>query len=115
MLPHARSGKLRVIGTGGPKRSPALPNVPTVIESGVPGYEVPIWVGFLRPAGLPPALLRGLNDVTAKVLTEPETVKRLAAEAAEPAFATPGEFGHIIRNDIGKWIKVARDAKMEAH
>jgi tripartite-type tricarboxylate transporter receptor subunit TctC len=115
VLPHARSGKLRVIGTGGPKRSPALPSVPTVIESGVPGYEVTIWWGFLGPAGLPPALVNGLNDVTAKILTEPETVKRLAAEAAEPAFATPAEFGQIIQKDIGKWIKVARDAKMQAH
>ena len=115
VLPHARSGKLRVIGTGGPKRSSALPNVPTVIESGVPGYEVTIWWGFLGPAGMPPALVRALNDVTAKILAEPETVKRLAAEAAEPAFATPAEFGQTIQRDIGKWIKVARDAKMQAH
>ncbi len=115
VLPHARSGKLRVIGTGGAKRSPALPNVPTVIEGGVPGYEVPIWWGFLGPAGLPQNLVAGLNDVVASILKEPETVKRLGTEAAEPAFASPAEFGKTIREDIGKWIKVARDAKMQAH
>jgi len=115
VLPHARSGKLRVIATGGPKRSPALPSVPTVLESGVPGYEVTIWWGFLGPAGMPPALVRALNDVTAKILKEADTVKRLAAEAAEPAFATPSAFGQTIQKDIGKWIKVARDAKMQAH
>lgn len=115
VLPHARSGKLRVIGTGGAKRSPALPSVPTVIEAGVPGYEVTIWWGFLGPAGLPPALVGALNEVTAGILREPETVKRLAAEAAEPAFGTPAEFGRLIQSDIGKWIKVARDAKMQPH
>jgi tripartite-type tricarboxylate transporter receptor subunit TctC len=115
VLPHARSGKLRVIGTGGLKRSPALPNVPTVIEAGVPGYEVTIWWGFLGPAGLPPKLVATLNEVTASILKEPEAVKRLAAEAAEPVFGTPAEFGKIIQNDIGKWIKVAHDAKMQAH
>jgi tripartite-type tricarboxylate transporter receptor subunit TctC len=115
VLPHARSGKLRIIGTGGAKRSPALPNVPTVIEGGVPGYEVPIWWGFLGPAGLPQNLVAGLNEVVASILKEPETVKRLATEAAEPAFASPAEFGKTIRDDIGKWIKVARDAKMQAH
>lgn len=115
VLPHARSGKLRVIGTGGAKRSPALPNVPTVIEVGVPGYEVPIWWGFLGPAALPQNLVTGLNDVVASILREPETVKRLGTEAAEPAFASPAEFARTIREDIGKWIKVARDAKMQAH
>ena len=115
VLPHARSGKLRVIATGGPKRSPTLPNVPTVIEAGVPGYEVTIWWGFLGPAGLPPPLAHGLNEVTAKILMEPETVKRLGAEAAEPAFGTPAEFAKLIEQDIAKWIKVARDAKMQAH
>ena len=115
VLPQARSGKLRVIATGGQKRSTALPNVPTVIESGVPGYEVTIWWGILGSASLPPALVRALNDVTAKILAEPETVKRLAAEAAEPVSATPAEFGQMIQKDIAKWIKVARDAKMEAH
>jgi tripartite-type tricarboxylate transporter receptor subunit TctC len=115
VLPHARSGKLRVIATGGAKRSPALPNVPTVIESGVAGYEVTIWWGILAPVGMRPALVSGLNAVIGQILAEPETVKRLAAEAAEPVSATPAEFGQTIQRDIAKWIKVARDAKMQAH
>jgi tripartite-type tricarboxylate transporter receptor subunit TctC len=115
VLPHARTGKLRVIGTGGAKRSPALPSVPTVVEGGVAGYEVTIWWGLLGPAALPPNIVAGLNDVVATILKEPETVKRLANEAAEPVFASPAEFSRTIRDDIGKWIKVARDAKMQAH
>jgi tripartite-type tricarboxylate transporter receptor subunit TctC len=114
VLPHQRSGKLRVLATGGAKRSPALPDVPTVTESGV-SYEVTIWWGVLGPKGLPPALANGLNATIAKILGEPETQKRLAAEAAEPLVVSPGEFGKIIEKDIAKWTKVARDAKMEAH
>jgi tripartite-type tricarboxylate transporter receptor subunit TctC len=114
VLPHQRSGKLRVLATGGSKRSPALPDVPTVTESGV-NYEVTIWWGVLGPKGLPPALANGLNATVAKILGEPETQKRLAAEAAEPMVVSPGEFGKIIEKDIAKWTKVARDAKMEAH
>jgi tripartite-type tricarboxylate transporter receptor subunit TctC len=114
VLPHQRSGKLRVIATGGAKRAPALPEVPTVTESGV-SYEVTIWWGVLGPDGMPPALVNGLNATIAKILAEPDTQKRLAAEAAEPLTVSPAEFGQIIRKDIAKWTRVARDAKMEAH
>ena len=114
VLPHQRSGKLRVLATGGAKRAPALPDVPTVTESGV-SYEVTIWWGVLGPAGMAPALVNGLNATIATILAEPETKKRLAAEAAEPLNVSPAEFGQIIRKDIAKWTKVARDAKMEAH
>ena len=113
-LPHHRSGKLRVLATGGPKRSPALPDVPTVKESGI-DYEVTIWWGILGPKGMPQPLVAGLNDTVAKILAEPETQKRLAAEAAEPLAVSPKEFAQIIEKDIAKWIKVARDAKMQAH
>jgi tripartite-type tricarboxylate transporter receptor subunit TctC len=114
VLPHQRSGKLRVIATGGTKRAPALPDVPTVQESGV-NYEVNIWWGVLAPAGMAPALLDGLTATIGKILAEPETQKRLAAEAAEPLNVSPAEFGQIIRKDIAKWTQVARDAKMQAH
>ena len=114
VLPHQRSGKLRVLATGGAKRSPALPDIPTVTESGV-NYEVTIWWGVLGPDGLAPALVNGLNATIAKILAEPETQKRLAAEAAEPLVVSPAAFGEIIRKDIAKWIKVARDARMQAH
>ncbi|MCC6535341.1 MAG: tripartite tricarboxylate transporter substrate binding protein [Burkholderiales bacterium] len=114
VLPHARSGKLRVLATGGPKRAAVLPDVATVMESGLP-YEVTIWWGLLAPKGMPSALVAALNDTVGKTLAEADTRKRLAAEAAEPMIATPAEFGDIIRKDIAKWIKVAHDAKMEAH
>jgi tripartite-type tricarboxylate transporter receptor subunit TctC len=91
-----------------------LPDVPTVSESGV-GYEVTIWWGVLGPKGLPGALANGLNASIAKILAEPETQKRLAAEAAEPLIVSPAQFGQIIEKDVAKWTKVARDAKMQAH
>jgi tripartite-type tricarboxylate transporter receptor subunit TctC len=114
VLPHQRSGKLRVIATGGSRRSPTLPDVPTVTEAGV-NYEVTIWWGVLAPKGLPGALANGLNATIAGIMTEPETRKRLAAEAAEPVHVTPAQFGEIIRKDIAKWTRVARDARMQAH
>jgi len=115
VLPQARGGKLRVLATGGAKRAPALANVPTAIESGVAGYEVSVWWGLLAPAAMPPALVNGLNGVVARILGEADTQKRLAAEAAEPMPISPQEFGKLIQGDIAKWIKVARDANMQAH
>ncbi len=113
-LPHHRSGKLRVIATGGPKRSPALPDVPTVKESGV-DYEVTIWWGILAPRRTPAPLVAGLNGTVAGILAEDETKKRLLTEAAEPMAVSPSEFGKTIERDIAKWMKVAREAKIEAH
>jgi tripartite-type tricarboxylate transporter receptor subunit TctC len=113
-LPHHRSGKLRVIATGGPKRSPALPDVPTVKESGV-DYEVTIWWGILAPRRTPAPLVAGLNGTVAGILAEDETKKRLLTEAAEPMAVSPSEFSKTIERDIAKWMKVAREAKIEAH
>jgi tripartite-type tricarboxylate transporter receptor subunit TctC len=114
-LPQLRSGKLKALGTGGKKRSPALPDVPTVIEQGYPTYEVPIWWGFLAPAGTPGPLVRRVNDVVAQILAETETRKRLSAEAAEPWVAQPAEFGGVITADLVRWAQVAKQANIRAH
>jgi tripartite-type tricarboxylate transporter receptor subunit TctC len=114
-LPHFRSGKLRPLGVGSTKRSPLLAEVPTVIESGVAGYEGSIWWGLLGPAGIPADIQSRLHSEVVAVLRDPDAAKRLTAEAAEPAIATPDEFLKIIVRDIGKWSIVAKQAGIKVH
>ena len=113
-LPHIRSGKLKALGVGSAKRSPALPNVPTISET-LPGYDGSIWWGVLAPAGLPAAILTKLNTEIGVILRDPESAKRLAAEAAEPEIATPAAFSKIIAADIAKWSRIAKQAGITAH
>ncbi len=110
VLPHVRSGKLKVLAVGAAKRSPALPDTPTVGEAGFPGYEVYVWWGVVAPAGLPRAVLQKLHREIKTILEEAETRSRLATEAAETLIVTPDEFGKIIRDDVKKWTEVARQA-----
>jgi len=114
-LPQFRSGKLRPLGVGSEKRSPLLPEVPTLIESGVSDYDASIWWGLLAPAGLPAEIQTRLHGEVVAVLRDPEASKRLAAEAAEPAIAAPDEFMKLIARDIIKWGKVARQANIRVH
>ena len=113
-LPHIRSGKLKALGVGGAKRSPALPAVPTIAET-IPGYDGSIWWGILAPAGLPAAVLTKLNTEIGVILRDPESAKRLAAEAATPVIAPPAAFGKIITSDIAKWNRIAKEAGITAH
>jgi tripartite-type tricarboxylate transporter receptor subunit TctC len=115
VLPQLRAGKLRPLGVGSEKRSPLLPEVPTLIESGVSGYDASIWWGFLAPAGLPSEIQARLHGEVVAVLRDPEASKRLAAEAAEPAIASPDEFMKVIARDIVKWGKVAKQANIRVH
>lgn len=110
VLPHVRSGKLRMLAVGAATRSPVVPDVPTVIESGFPGYEVAVWWGIVAPAGTPrPEQDRLRREITA-VMHDPETQKRLLADAAEPRTLTPVEMRKMIRDDVKKWRDVARVA-----
>ena len=113
-LPHIRSGKLKALGVGSAKRTPVLPDVPTIAET-IPGYDGSIWWGILAPAGLPAAILTKLNTEIGVILRDPESAKRLAAEAAEPASAPPAAFGKIIATDIAKWNRIAKEAGITAH
>ena len=114
VIPHIRSGRLRALATGGAKRAPALPDVPTVAESGVPGYEANNWWGILAPAGTPPAIVKRLHGEISAVVAMPEIRKRFEAEGAEAVNIGPAEFGKFIRTETVKWSKVVRDAKIEA-
>ena len=114
VLPHIRSGRLRVLGTSGVKRSASLPEVPTISEAGVPGYEAHNWWGMLAPAGTPQPVIERLRDALEMVLASSETKKRFETEGAEVIRMSPVEFGRFIAVELEKWPKVARQAGIKA-
>jgi tripartite-type tricarboxylate transporter receptor subunit TctC len=109
-LPHIKSGKLRALAVTSPKRSEALPDVPTVAEAGLPGYDSTQWYGVLAPAGTPREIVARLHDEIARALRDADVGKRLAADGAEPVGSSPEEFAAFIRSEGEKWAKVAQAA-----
>jgi len=112
-LAHLQSGRLRVLATTGSKRMTELPAVPTMIESGLPGYEVYVWYGVLAPAGTSPEIVTRLNHELVRIFNLPDVMAKLLAQGGELATGSPAEFTEFIRNDVTKWNKVIRAAKME--
>jgi tripartite-type tricarboxylate transporter receptor subunit TctC len=108
MLPQVKSGRLRVIAMTGAKRSPAIPDVPTVAESGVPGYETGSWYGVVMPAGTPKPIVSRLAKEIAAIAKSPEVNERLVDDAAIPVGNTPEEFGAFIRKELARWAKVVQ-------
>lgn len=108
LLPHINSGKGRAIAVTTPKRSLFLPEVPTVAESGVPGYDVTSWNGMLAPAGTPPEIVKRLNAEYNKIISDPEMHKRMIANGYEPVGGPPEKFGQHIRAEIAKWAPVVK-------
>ncbi len=113
-LPHIRSGKMRALGTGGAKRSPALPDVPTIAEGGVPGYEANTWRGIVAPAATPQAIIKKVNAEIAAILATPETQKWFLSEGGEAVSRTPDEFRKWILSEMAKWGKVVKQAGIKA-
>jgi tripartite-type tricarboxylate transporter receptor subunit TctC len=109
-LPHVRTGKLKLLAIGAAKRNAAVADVPTVAESGYPGYEVAVWWGIAAPAGIPIAIRDKLRREFTAILEDPDTLKRLAAEAAEPRNLTPAEFRQLVRDEVRTWRGVAQTA-----
>jgi tripartite-type tricarboxylate transporter receptor subunit TctC len=109
-LPHIRSGRLRAVGLTGAKRSNALPNLPTVAESGVPGYEAGQWYGLFAPAKTPKEIIGKLHGAMTGVLNSPEVKKKFVGDGAEPVGSTPEEFARFLRSETDKWAKVVRAA-----
>ena len=105
---HVRSGRVRALGVSGAKRSIGLPEVPTLIEAGVPGYEVNLWSGVIAPAGLPRPILERLNKAINAAVVAPETRKRFEELGSEGGGGTPEEFTELIRRDSAKWAEVIR-------
>jgi tripartite-type tricarboxylate transporter receptor subunit TctC len=112
--PHVRSGKLRAMGISSAQRSPVTPDIPTLAEAGLPGFEVSVWFGLLGPAGMPRPIVDRLNTEIRKVLADATVRTRLADLAAVPMHTTPDEFASMIRADIAKWAKVVRDTGVKA-
>ena len=107
-IENVNAGKVRALGVTNAKRTPSLPNVPTIAESGLPGYEVSIWLGVLAPAGTPADIVGRLNAEIGKVMSDPEMKAQLARSGIEPLHSTPAEFAAAIRNDTAKWSKVVK-------
>jgi tripartite-type tricarboxylate transporter receptor subunit TctC len=111
-LPFIKSGKLKALAIGSLKRSAAAPDIPTIDESGVPGYDFTNWFGVLAPAGTPRLLVSKLQGEIARHLVGPELRKRLAAEGADVIGSSPEEFGRTIRTDIEKYAKIIKAANV---
>ena len=108
--PTVEGGQVRALGTTGKARSKLLPNVPTISEAGVPGYEATIWLGIMAPAGTPKPIVDKLNAEINAVLNKPEVKEAWAKQGAEPLVMTPAEFDTYLRGDIDKWAKVIQTA-----
>ena len=115
MVGHIKAGKLRALAVTGAARSPQLPDVPTVMEAGVPDYEAYVWMGLLAPKGTPPAIVERLNREVLAVLVQEDVKKYMATAGIEIVGSTPAEFGTFFRHEKNLWAKVIRDtgAKIE--
>ena len=112
-IPHHKAGALRGLGVTGPRRHPSLPEMPTIAEAGVPGYELRSWFGLMMPAGTPRAIVDQVNAVMRKVMALPHIRDRLIAQGTDPETDTPEEFARFIRDDVVKQAKVARAAGLK--
>jgi len=108
-IPHAKTGRLHVLGVTGSKRSPALPEVPTIAEAGLPGYEFVTWHGVLAPKGTPPAVVSQLNAKLKETLTAPEQVRFFEQMGFEIVASSPEEFAAHLKRESEKWGRVIKD------
>lgn len=113
-MPYIHSGRLKVLGIGGAKRNVSLPDVPTIAEAGVPGYEANNWWGILAPAGTPAAVVKRLHTETAAILATAAIQKKFESQGAEVVNMSSAEFGKFIRSETAKWAKVVREAGIKA-
>ena len=107
-LPHLRSGRMRALAVTGKQRSPQLKDVPTMEEVGFKGFDAMQWYGVVGPAGMPPDIVRRLNETQVAVLKAPELAEKLAGEAVEPWPMTPEQFGQYIKADLTRWTALAK-------
>jgi tripartite-type tricarboxylate transporter receptor subunit TctC len=113
VLPYVRDGRLRGLAVTSLKRAPSAPDLPTVAESGYPGFEVTIWYAILAPAGTPPAIVRKLNQEIVKALALPDVRAKLADQGLEPIGNSPDELAAVIRSETATWAKVVKDANIQ--
>ena len=109
IISHVNAGKLKAMGTTGKARSSVTPNIPTIAEAGVPGYEATIWLGLMAPAATPKPILERLSTEVRKVINAPDVKENWAKQGAVPIAMTPEEFGKFLRQDIAKWGKLVKE------
>ena len=110
MAENVKAGQVRALGTSASKRSKVLPDIPTIAEAGVPGYESTIWIGIMAPKGTPKAVVDKLNAEINKVISKPEVLAAWDKQGAVPLVMTPTEFDAYLRKDIEKWANVVNAA-----
>ncbi len=111
-LAHVKSGRIRALAIASPERSSLLPDVPTISESGVPGYEASAWQGIVAPAGTPPRVIEKLNDEIARAIADPGVLQKLLDAGVEPLKSTPEQFAAYMRSESVKWAEVIRKGKI---
>lgn len=109
VLSQIKAGGIRALAVGTARRSPELPDVPTVQESGIPGFEASLWLGVVAPAGTPDDVVKRLQAAVVKVIKDPEVAKKLRAAGAEPLTSTPQEMAKQVESDLAKYTKIAKD------
>ena len=110
VIGHVRAGKLKALAVSTAQRSPLAPEIPTVAEAGVPGYEQQVWFGVLAPAGTPRDIIARLNTEIVRILNSPEVKERFGKQGVEVRTTTPDEFGVFLRSEVTRWAKVIKDA-----
>ena len=113
-LPHVKTGKLRMLGIGSARRSQLLPDVPTIAEAGVPGYDAVVWYGVVAPARTPHAIVEKLNRELVASMQSAEMRERLAGQGAEPRTSTPEEFAAYLKSEIVKHARIVKEAGLQA-
>jgi len=114
LMPHVQSGKLRALAVATPRRSPNAPDLPTIAESGLAGFDATAWQGLVGPAGLPPDVVKRLNDAFNQVMAMPAVREKLLGGGLEPVGGTPEQFGAFIASEIAKWTKISKDVGAKA-
>jgi tripartite-type tricarboxylate transporter receptor subunit TctC len=114
-IPHLKAGRLKALGVTTSRRSAQLPDVPTIAEAGVPGYEAIVWVGLLAPLATPREIINRLNAEIVKMLRQPEVEQLLQASGVDPTPTTPEEFGAYVKSEFDKWQKVVKESGATAN
>jgi tripartite-type tricarboxylate transporter receptor subunit TctC len=111
-LPFVRSGRLRALGVSSRERAPLIPDVPTIHESGVPGYIKTAWFGLFAPAGVPQPIVDRVHQAFVQALKDPEIERRLRADAMVAGGESPSEFSAFVRSELDEWAKLIREMKL---
>ena len=114
VIQHVKGGRMKALAVSSAKRSPAAPDVPTVAESGVPGFDVTVWFGLLAPAGVPREIIQRLNAECVRIIGTHEVTERFRNQGVEPRTGTPEQFGDLVKSEVVRWAKVIKDAGIKA-